>query len=250
MLSITLINNDNYDIIQEKYFVKNTNKEQNLITLNTIEIIKDIGLLSNSNNITLKVDNNLIIFVKSKESKLSILIQFENIRYNSTDAIDISKSILGILEKRYFTENVNKIYVIDLNLKEILFASIEDITASFLEMLRKNKLFAKFLYFNYNPSASGAFKCKKLKQESASVILFNAKSDFEKDTNKDTMLQKSTMKEKELWIDMDKKSFPPCDKKILIKKISSLKPDQMKKKSLFKYYVGNSYIEKYVSIID
>lgn len=60
------------------------------------------------------------------------------------------------------------------------------------------------------------------------------------------MLQKSTIKEKELNIELDKKANPPSKKKIFIKKFNNIKPEQIKKKNITKYFGSNFFIEKYV----
>ena len=75
----------------------------------------------------------------------------------------------------------------------------------------------------------------------------NNKNENDKLTEyKDTIiLHKSTIKEKELCIDFDKKSFQPCEKRIFIKKFNNLKSDIFKKKSLVKYYTSNCFIERY-----
>lgn len=247
MNSITLLTKDTYEVIQEKVFTKaNSSKDAMLSTPSVLELVKDIDCLSVSEFFTIKLENKVLIYRKSKESKLSILIQCDKGKFKSTDLTDISRSILTILEKNYFSESLNKNHVIDLNIKELIFSSIEELTVNFLELLRKNKLFAKFVYFNYNPSVANAFTYKKIKQESASVILYNHKENEKLTEVKDTILQKSTIKEKELCIELDKKSFQPCDRKIQTKKFHGLKPDLFKKKNLIKYYSGSTFIEKYV----
>jgi len=60
------------------------------------------------------------------------------------------------------------------------------------------------------------------------------------------MLQKSTIKEKELNIELDKKANPPTEKKIFIKKFNAAKSEPIKKKNLSKYFGSNFFIEKYV----
>lgn len=59
------------------------------------------------------------------------------------------------------------------------------------------------------------------------------------------MLQRSTIKEKELNLEWDKKSFPPTEKKIFIKKFNNIKPETLKKKNMQKFFTGNFFIEKY-----
>ncbi len=60
------------------------------------------------------------------------------------------------------------------------------------------------------------------------------------------MLQKSTIKEKELNLEYEKKSLPPTDRKIFIKKFNQIKPETIKKKNLVKNFESNTFIEKYV----
>lgn len=63
--------------------------------------------------------------------------------------------------------------------------------------------------------------------------------------NKDT-IQKSTIKEKELNLEYEKKSLPPTDKKLFIKKFNQIKPETIRKKNLVKNFQSNEMIEKYV----
>jgi hypothetical protein len=124
--------------------------------------------------------------------------------------------------------------------------SIEELTIKFVDYLRTNKLFAKFIYFNYNPNAVNSIYYKKTKLESTSVILFNSGKDYDKNQEqKETMLQKSTIKEKELNIELDKKPNHPTDKRIFIKKFNNVKSEQLKKKNFNKIFTNNFFIEKY-----
>lgn len=59
------------------------------------------------------------------------------------------------------------------------------------------------------------------------------------------MLHRSTIKEKELNIELDKKPFPPTDRNIFIKKFN-LKNENLKKKNIAKIFSSNFFIEKYV----
>lgn len=61
------------------------------------------------------------------------------------------------------------------------------------------------------------------------------------------MLQKSTIKEKELNLEYDKKSLPPTDRRIFIKKFNQIKPETIKKKNLSKNFESNIFVEKYVN---
>ena len=66
--------------------------------------------------------------------------------------------------------------------------------------------------------------------------------------NKDT-IQKSTIKEKELNLEYEKKSLPPTDKKIFIKRFNQIKQETIRKKNLVKNFQSNEFIEKYVFFI-
>ena len=253
MYSITLLTKDKLEIIQEKVFQyksnSSTSKDLTIITSSVLDIIKDIDSLTPSDYFSIVIENKAIVYRKSKESKLALLIQGDKVKFKTSDLEEISRVMLSMLEKKYFSETLNKSHVIEINLKELIFASLEELTINFLELLKKSKLYAKFIYFNYNPFFINSFSYKKVKNEAASVILYNQKQENDKLTEvKDTMLQKSTIKEKELCIELDKKSFPPTDKRIYIKKFSDLKPDTFKKKNLSKYYSTNQVIEKYVCI--
>jgi hypothetical protein len=60
-------------------------------------------------------------------------------------------------------------------------------------------------------------------------------------------LQKSTIKEKELNLEIEKKSLPPTDRKMFIKKFNNvITKDSIKKKHLSKTFAQNFFIEKYV----
>jgi hypothetical protein len=65
---------------------------------------------------------------------------------------------------------------------------------------------------------------------------------------KDTILHRSTIKEKELNIELEKKANPPSEKKIFIKKFNNAKSESIKKKNISKYFSQNFFIEKYVKL--
>lgn len=275
MHSIVLLTKDTYTIIQEKHFSKSqtqfqnqqyqqnnvsnnillTNpnfKENSTINLSSVlELIKEVDGLGSSEFFILKIENKSIIYRKSKESKLSIILITSSDSYKSSELESSSRQMLQILEKKYFSsETVKKQMIIDINLKELLFSIIEDLTVSFLEYLKSNKLYVRFVYFNYNPLYFNSISLKKVKSDSASVILYNQKSEkneFDRiiDNKEQTILQKSTIKEKDLCIELDKKSFPPLDKRKYIKKFSDLKPETFKKKTMLKYFSSHSTLERY-----
>ena len=63
---------------------------------------------------------------------------------------------------------------------------------------------------------------------------------------KDTLLQRSTIREKELCIELDKKALPPTTKNIFIKKFNNIKPES--KKNIGNYFQSNFFIKNYVFI--
>ena len=133
-----------------------------------------------------------------------------------------------------------------IKVKEFGLQSIEELTTKFIDYLRSNKLYPKFFYFNYNPNAINSIQSKKSKLESTSVILYNSTKEYEQmHEQKDTLIQKSTIKEKELNIDLDKKPNTPTKKKIFIKKYNNIKLDQLKKNTFSKSLTDSFFVEKY-----
>lgn len=53
-------------------------------------------------------------------------------------------------------------------------------TIKFIDTLRKNKLYPKFIYYNYNPNVFSSISYKKSKMEGNSVILYNSNKEYEK----------------------------------------------------------------------
>ena len=80
------------------------------------------------------------------------------------------------IDKNNDIEGVNFIK----NFKDITLQGIEQLNIMFIEQLRKNKLYAKFIYYNYNPNVSNSISYKKTKLESTSVILYNSNKDQDK----------------------------------------------------------------------
>ncbi len=62
---------------------------------------------------------------------------------------------------------------------------------------------------------------------------------------KDTLLQRSTIREKDLCLEVEKKANPPFEKKLFVSKFNNIKVDQ-NKKNVTKYFSSNFFIDKYV----
>ena len=249
MNTILILNKTTYEILQEKIVTKNTfvtpNSKDNSYSF-LIELIKDLDQLnsltkSNDDCVTLKLDSGkIMIFRKSQNTNLAVVLICDKKSFKRQSLILMSKILLNHIHQDELTKSIS------IKGKDYALQSIEELTIKFIDFLRTNKLFAKFIYFNFNPNATNSIVYKKTKLESTSVILFNSGKDYDRvQEQKDTMLQKSTIKEKELNIELDKKPNHPTDKKIFIKKFNNIKPEQLKKKSFNKIFTNNFFIEKY-----
>ena len=235
MNTILTLNKQTFEILDEKNLVNNifkTNNNKDPMQYSyLIELIKDLDQLNNLSKpnddcVTLKLDTGKsIVFRKSQTTNFAIVIICEKKCFKRQSLIIMSKILLNNISE---SNNDKKILI---NIKDFIMQSIEELTLKFIDYLRTNKLYSKFIYFNYNPNASDTINYKKTKLESTSVILYNSGKDYDKiQEPKDTMLQKSTIKEKELNIELDKKPNHPTEKKIFIKKFNNIKQENLKKK--------------------
>ena len=211
-----------------------------------LELIKDLVQLNNllkpsDDYITMKLDTGkVIIYRQNPSNNLAVVLICEKKSYKKQSLTILSKILLDNISYDELTHQMN------FKVKDFGLQSIEELTTKFIDYLRNNKLFPKFFYFNYNPTASNSIQSKKSKLESTSVILYNNSKEYEQmHEQKDTLLQKSTIKEKELNIDLDKKPNNPTKKKIFIKKYNNIKLDQLKKKTFSKSLNDSIFIEKY-----
>ena len=249
MNTILVLNKTTYEILDEKIISKNTfvspaSKDNSYSFL--VDLIKDLDQLnnlssSNEDCISLKLDSGkIMIFRKSQTNNLSVVLICDKKSFKRQSLISMSKILLNNIQQ----DELSKKIII--KGKDFAMQCIEELTVKFIDYLRTNKLFAKFIYFNYNPNAANSISYKKTKLESTSVILYNSGKEYDKvQEQKDTMLQKSTIKEKELNIELEKKPNRPTEKKIFIKKFNNIKNDQLKKKTFSKSFTGNFFIEKY-----
>jgi hypothetical protein len=174
MNNFIIINKDTYEILNDKVLQKHSiynNKEfnQNLYS-NTFDLIKDLEQINCSEYYILKVESKTIIYRKTKETKVAIVIICDKESMKKQTLIELSKIYTQYIDNNNDINGTNLIN----NFKDITLQGIEHLTTQFIDHLRKNKLYAKFLYYNYNPNVFGSISYKKTKTESTSVILYNS----------------------------------------------------------------------------
>ena len=250
METLLILNKNTFEILEERKIVNSKFQEPSKINENSyteiIELVKDLVQLNNllkpsDDYVTMKLDTGkVIIYRQNPTNNLAVLLICEKKSYKKQSLTIISKILLDNIT--YDELNRKSTFKI----KDFGLQSIEELTTKFIDYLRSNKLFPKFFYFNYNPKASSSILTRKTKLESTSVILYNSSKEYEQmHEQKDTLLQKSTIKEKELNIDLDKKPNNPTKKKIFIKKYNNIKLDQLKKKTFSKSLNDSTFIERY-----
>jgi hypothetical protein len=180
MNNFIVINKDSYEIISDKILQKNAmynTKEfnQNLYS-NIFELIKDLEQINNSEYYILKVENKIIIYRKTKETNVAIIIICDKESMKKQTLIELSKIYAQYIDKN---NDINATNLMT-NFKDITLYAIEFLTTQFIDELRKSKLYAKFIYFNFNPSVFNSLAYKKTKSESTSVILYNSNKDQDK----------------------------------------------------------------------
>jgi hypothetical protein len=192
MNNLLILNKENYEIILDKTLQKHSmynDKEfnQNLYT-NIIELVKDMDQINSnySDYFFFKIEGGKnVIYKKSRETKLAVLIICDKKAIKKGNLIELSKVYLSGIEK-LFLNNLNENSLAkktNMNLfhtKAFTLQVIEQLTIKHIEDLRNNKLYAKFIYYNYNPSVTSSITYKKTKMESTSVILYNSNKDYEK----------------------------------------------------------------------
>ena len=250
MDTLLVLNKTTFAILAERKlvnykFIIPQNINENQYT-EIIDLIKDLVQLNNllkpsDDYITMKLDTGKVItYRQNPKNNLSVVLICEKKSYKKQSLAIISKVLLDFIT--YDESN----HQIDFKIKDFGLQCIEDLTTKFIDYLRLNKLYPKFFYFNYNPSAINSIQLKKSKLESTSVILYNSSKEYEQmHEQKDTLMQKSTIREKELNIDLDKKPNTPTKKKIFVKKYNNIKLEQLKKKTFSKSMTDSIFVEKY-----
>ena len=250
MDTMLILNKNSFSIIAERKivshkFVQPQQSNENQYT-EIIELIQDLVQLNNllkpsDDYVTMKLDTGkVIIYRQNPKNNLAVVLICEKKSYKKQSLAIMSKILLDNI---IYDELNQKIII---KIKEFGLQSIEELTTKFIDYLRSNKLYPKFFYFNYNPNAINSIQSKKSKLESTSVILYNSTKEYEQmHEQKDTLIQKSTIKEKELNIDLDKKPNTPTKKKIFIKKYNNIKLDQLKKNTFSKSLTDSFFVEKY-----
>ena len=250
MDTLLVLNKNTFAIIAEKKIINYKFIQPQQINENAyreiIDLIKDLVELNNllkpsDDYVTMKLDTGkVIIYRQNPKNNLAVVLICEKKSYKKQSLSIISKILLDNIIYDELNQNIS------INVKDFGLQSIEELTTKFIDYLRSNKLYPKFFYFNYNPNAINSIHSKKSKLESTSVILYNSTKEYEQiHEQKDTLIQKSTIKEKELNIDLDKKPNTPTKKKIFIKKYNNIKLDQLKKNTFSKSLTDSYFVEKY-----
>jgi hypothetical protein len=180
MNNFIIINKDTYEIINDKILQKHSiynNKEfnQNLYS-NIFDLIKDLEQINNSEYYILKIDNKTIVYRKTKETNVGIVIICDKESMKKQTLVELSKIYAQYVDKN---NDINATNLIT-NFKDITLVAIEHLTMQFIDLLRNSKLYAKFIYYNYNPNVFATLTYKKTKSESTSVILYNSGKDPDK----------------------------------------------------------------------
>lgn len=250
MDTLLVLNKNTFSILAERKLVNYKFQAPTISNENPyseiIELIKDLVQLNNllkpsDDYVTMKLDTGkVIIYRQNPSNNLAVVLICEKKSYKKQSLTILSKILLDNISYDELTHQFN------FKIKDFGLQSIEELTTKFIDYLRSNKLFPKFFYFNYNPTAVNSIQSRKSKLDSTSVILYNNSKEYEQmHEQKDTLLQKSTIKEKELNIDLDKKPNNPTKKKIFIKKYNNIKDDQLKKKTFSKSLNNSFFVEKY-----
>jgi hypothetical protein len=197
MNTLLVLNKETFEILLEKNFRKTqntlnpnsqTNREatQNYYS-NVISLVQDLDLIDmNEETYMIKLDGGkTVVYRKSLESIISIMLITDKKLFPREDLIDISKVYLNGVESVFFKHqsNIEKFKSLNFNhfnFKEMTTKAIDDLTINFIENLRMNKLYAKFIYFNFNQNVINSISYKKSKLESTSVILYNSQKDYDK----------------------------------------------------------------------
>ena len=252
METLLILNKNTFEILAERKIVnykfvqpQKSSENQNPYT-EILDLVKDLVQLNNllkpsDDYITMKLDTGkVIIYRENPKNNLAVILICEKKSYKKQSLTIMSKILLDNIVYDELNQNMS------FKTKEFGLQCIEELTTKFIDYLRTNKLYPKFFYFNFNPNAINSIQNKKSKLESTSVILYNSTKEYEQmHEQKDTLIQKSTIKEKELNIDLDKKPNTPTKKKIFIKKYNNIKLDQLKKNTFSKSLTESYFVEKY-----
>lgn len=186
MNNIVILNKNSYEILLDKTLQKNSmynSKEfnQNLYA-NIINIVKNLDETSVSLDYIIKIDSKAISYRRSKDSYIALFIICEKKSFKKDSLTDMARIFMDFLEKIILDKNetVNNKKFMDFKMKEIINQIISDLTIKYIEYLRKNKLYCKFIYFNYNQNVINSLQYKKTKIDSTSVILYQTNKDNEK----------------------------------------------------------------------
>lgn len=186
MNNIVILNKNSYEILVDKTLQKNSmynSKEFNQsLYANIINIVKNLDETSLCLDYIIKVDSKAITYRRSKDSYIALFIICEKKYFKKDSLSDMARIFMEYLEKLILENNetTNNKKFFDFKIKEIINQIISDLTIKYIEFLRKNKLYCKFIYFNYNPNVVNSLQYKKTKLDSTSVILYQSNKENEK----------------------------------------------------------------------
>jgi hypothetical protein len=173
MNNFLILNKNTYEVKVDKPLKKSSITNNQTLYNNIFELIKDLELISTSDHYILKFDSKVVVYRKTKLTDLAIIIVCEKDSVKKQTLLELSKIYTNYLDKMNDNDGSNLIK----NFKDVTLQSIEHLTILFIEQLRKTKLYAKFIYYNYNPNVFNSISYKKTKLESTSVVLYNSHKD-------------------------------------------------------------------------
>jgi len=186
MNNIVILNKNTYEILLDKTLQRNSMynmKEFNqTLYANIINIVKNLDETSLSLDYIIKIDGKSISYRRSKDSYIALFVVCEKKYFKKESLNDMGRIFMEYLEKMITekNENSNNKKFFDFKIKDIINQIISDITIKYIEFLRKNKLYCKFIYFNYNPNVINSLQYKKTKLDCTSVILYHTNKENEK----------------------------------------------------------------------
>jgi hypothetical protein len=172
MNNFLILNKNIYEVKVDKPLKKNSISNNQALYNNIFDMIKDLEQISSSDHYLLKFDNKVIVYRKTKLTPLAVIIVCEKDSIKKQTLLELSKIYVNYIDK----EDNEGLYIIR-NFKDVTLQGIEHLTILFIEQLRKSKLYARFIYYNYNPNVFNSISYKKTKAESTSVVLYNSHKD-------------------------------------------------------------------------
>jgi hypothetical protein len=173
MNNFLILNKNTYEVKVDKPLKKNSIINNQALYNTIFELIKDLEQINPSDHYILKFDNKVVVYRKTKQTNLAVIIVCDKDSFKKQTLLELSKIYTIYIDKLDDHDGSNLIK----NFKDVTVQGIEHLTILFIEQLRKTKLYAKFIYYNYNPNVFNSISYKKTKLESTSVVLYNSHKD-------------------------------------------------------------------------